>query len=186
MIEIASNRLVQATYHYTGEWIADIVDKLNEIVDDTRWNEHVGNLPTFNQIVHVLDLTAEQGAAVGACREAAAQFDPYWAVLKQLMAVEGHSTGESREPSENLDLFFTLSDGTWGQATGAVPLMVGASQGTDSAREFRPLMPYIYPALVGAELNFATPDVASLRRSEVQGGGRPTQQYLSAALSGAY
>lgn len=171
LISTASDRLNVAVLQAESQWTAEIVEKLNQLVDSTGWNEYARNLPTFKQKVHVLDLTREQGAAIESCRSAAAAFKPYWDVYVRLGDINGYEMGISRETSTNLDMFFMLSDGSWGHADGAIALMSGAAFGSDSMREYSALQPFIFPNLVGAELNFATPRAAEERRRVRQGLG---------------
>ncbi|WP_457160551.1 hypothetical protein [Mycobacteroides abscessus] len=171
LLETATDRLTRITYHHISEWFVQVVAKLNAIVDETGWNHHVRNLPTFGQKVRVLSITKEQGAAIEACRDAVEAFRPLWHLFQRLATLEGYesSVGRAEDFSRNANLFYMLSDGDWSQAQGAATMMAGAAFLSDSASEYAELLPFVFPGLVGADLNFATPAGAGERRRIRQG-----------------
>lgn len=181
LLQTATDRLLRITYHYMAHWSGEIVSKLNVLVASTEWNKHVRNIPTFDRKVRVLSITSAQAAAVGACREAADAFRPLWDVLVRLGNLNGHEIGVARAEdfSTNANLFYMLSDGDWGQAQGAAVAMAGAAFGSDTASEYAELIPFVFPGLVGADLDFATPNRASERRRNRQTFGTvgPIAQY---------
>lgn len=187
LLQTATDRLVRTTYHYTSHWSAEIVLKLNALVESTEWNRHVRNIPTFDRKVRVLSITRSQATAVAACREAVDAFNPLWKVLVQLGNLDGHEIGVGRAEdfSRNAHLFYVLSDGDWSQAQSAAVAMAGAAFGSDTASEYAELLPFVFPGLVGADLNFATPSRASERRRNRQtyGGLSHVPQYSGVSYS---
>lgn len=185
LLQTTTDRLVRTTYHYTSHWSAEIVLKLNALVESTEWNRHVRNIPTFDRKVRVLSITRSQATAVAACREAVDAFNPLWNVLVRLGNLDGHEIGVGRAEdfSKNAHLFYVLSDGDWSQAQSAAVAMAGAAFGSDTASEYAELLPFVFPGLVGADLDFATPNRASERRRNRQTFGTvgPIAQYSGAS-----
>ncbi|MFT9722730.1 hypothetical protein ACM0CJ_06965 [Mycobacteroides abscessus subsp. abscessus] len=174
LLTVASNRFTNTTYGHAQHWSAQLVVKLNELVESTGWNTYVKQLPSLERgQVRVLSLTTVQSTAVEACLSAIKEFNPLWSLLVRLSNEIGYevAVGPAEHFSSNVNLFYVLSDGDWGQAQGAASRMAGAYFLSDQASEYKPLLPYIFPALVGAELNFATPAAARGRRSNRQHGG---------------
>ncbi|SKV22909.1 Uncharacterised protein [Mycobacteroides abscessus subsp. abscessus] len=174
LLTVASNRFTSTTYRYAQHWSAQLVVKLNELVESTGWNTYVKQLPSLERgQVRVLSLTTVQSTAVEACLSAVKEFNPLWDLLVRLSNEIGYevAVGPAEHFSSNVNLFYVLSDGDWGQAQGAASRIAGAYFLSDQASEYEPLLPYIFPALVGAELNFATPATAQGRRSNRQHGG---------------
>lgn len=181
LLQTATDRLVRTTYRYTSHWSAQIVSRLNALVESTEWNRHVHNIPKFDQKVRALSITRSQATAVAACLEAAATFDPLWNVLVRLGNLDGHEIGVGRAEdfSKNAHLFYMLSDGDWGQAQGAAIRMAGSAFKSTAAEEYTELLPFVFPGLVGADLDFATPNRALERRRNRQTFGTvgPIAQY---------
>ncbi len=187
LLQTATDRLVRTTYHYTSHWSGEIVAKLNTLVASTEWNRHVRNIPAFDQKVRALSITRSQATAVAACLEAADAFNPLWNVLVRLGNLNGHEIGVGRAEdfSNNANLFYMLSDGDWVQAHGAAARMAGSAFKSEAAMEYTELLPFIFPGLVGADLNFATPSRALQRRSNRQTHGTvgPVAQYTGVSYS---
>lgn len=177
LLTVASNRFTNTTYGYAQHWSAQLVVKLNELVESTGWNTYVKQLPSFERgQVRVLSLTTVQSTAVEACLSAVDEFNPLWSLLVRLNNEIGYevAAGPAEHFSANVNLFYVLSDGDWGQAQGAASRIAGSYFLSDQASEYKPLLPYIFPALVGADLNFATPAAARGRRANRQHGGSTT------------
>lgn len=170
LLQTTTHRLVKAAYHYIANWSGEIVSKLNALVESTEWNTHVRNIPAFDQKVRALSITRSQAVAVAACLEAADAFNPLWNVLVRLGNLNGHEIGIDRSENfgNNANLFYMLSDGDWGQAQGAAIRMAGSAFKSTAAEEYTELLPFVFPGLVGADLNFATPNRALERRRNRQ------------------
>ncbi|WP_255788464.1 hypothetical protein [Mycobacteroides abscessus] len=174
LLTVASNRFTNTAYGYAQHWSAQLVVKLNELVESTGWNTYVKQLPSFERgLVRVLSLTTVQSTAVEACLSAVDEFNPLWSLLVRLNNEIGYevAAGPAEHFSANVNLFYVLSEGDWGQAQGAASRIAGSYFLSDQASEYKPLLPYIFPALVGADLNFATPAAARGRRANRQHGG---------------
>lgn len=170
LLQTTTDRLVRTTYHYMANWSGEIVSKLNALVESTEWNRHIRNIPAFDQKVRALSITRSQAVAVAACLEAADAFNPLWNVLVRLGNLNGHEIGIDRSEGfgNNANLFYMLSDGDWGQAQGAAIRMAGSAFKSTAAEEYTELLPFVFPGLVGADLNFATPNRALERRRNRQ------------------
>lgn len=181
LLQTTTHRLVRTTYQYMANWSGEIVSKLNALVKSTEWNTHVRNIPAFDQKVRALSITRSQATAVAACLEAADAFNPLWNVLVRLGNLNGHEIGIGRagDFANNAHLFYMLSDGDWGQAQGAAARMAGSAFKSTAAEEYTELIPFVFPGLVGADLDFATPNRALERRRNRQTFGTvgPIAQY---------
>lgn len=170
LLQTTTERLVRTVYRYTAHWSGETVSKLNALVKSTEWNTHVRNIPAFDQKVRTLSITRSQAVAVAACLEAADAFNPLWNVLVRLGNLNGHEIGigGTDDFANNAHLFYMLSDGDWGQARGAAVRMAGSAFKSEAASEYTELIPFVFPSLVGADLNFATPNRALERRRNRQ------------------
>lgn len=170
LLQTTTDRLVRTTYHYMANWSGEIVSKLNALVESTEWNRHIRNIPAFDQKVRALSITRSQAVAVAACLEATDAFNPLWNMLVRLGNLNGHEIGIDRSEGfgNNANLFYMLSDGDWGQAQGAAIRMAGSAFKSTAAEEYTELLPFVFPGLVGADLNFATPNRALERRRNRQ------------------
>ena len=143
---------------------------MNSIVAENGLNEIAKHLPDFADRHNsgVLSLSRAQGDAVQRWRDAAEQIDPLWRVYVAIATLEGHDdTGRVTADTRSAGLRFACrlgNPGTFSTADAAATTLVSASEGTDAAKRWGPLLPFAVPAIHGYALNFHTSaDAAAIR-----------------------
>ncbi|MEU9807029.1 hypothetical protein [Mycobacterium sp. NPDC050853] len=191
LIGTASSRLSFAVLQAIPYWTDEVVVKMNELVSDYRLNEVARDLPAFNQKVSVLALTQDQGKAVELWRAGADALRPLWSVYKTMGTLDNDREFGPADVDEGSTNYWTgcvLSPlSSFGQAEAIAQLMASAAFGSDASHEYAPLSPFIFPALIGAELNFTTPRGADQRRAAIQPKQREgSGYYVTAEQTASY
>ncbi|MDQ2626960.1 MAG: hypothetical protein M3Y90_08155 [Actinomycetota bacterium] len=175
LLNVAGERLLKAVYSATADWEAEAVARFNSIVDEFGLNEVAGDLPNLADVHNsgVLSLGRAQGEAVERWRNAADRLHPLWSAYTTIARLEGHDIGRVTADSRSSGLVLACRlghPGTLGVADAAATTFVSVSEGTDSAKRWGPLMPFVVPVLRGYELHLHTSDEAAAIRLEIQPG----------------
>lgn len=175
LLNVAGERLLRAVYHATPDWEAEAVARFNSIVDEFGLNEVAGDLPNLADVHNsgVLSLGRAQGEAVQRWRDAAERLHPLWIVYTTVARLEGHDIGRVTADTRSAGLVLACRlghPGTFGVADAAATTFVSVSEGTDSAKRWGPLVPFVVPALHGYELRLHTSSEAAEIRLAIQPG----------------
>lgn len=175
LLDASASRLQAVVFDSVAEWEIEVVDRFNEVVDRYELNDVAVHLPDFADpgSFDVLSLTANQGRAVDAWRDAADELRPLWRLYTNMARFNGHTLGpaSANDLSANLFTACVLGDpGTFGRADGAAAKMAALSAGANAPRKYGQLMPFVIPALSGYDLRLSTPDEASVIRHRIQPG----------------
>lgn len=173
LLDVAGQRLMRAVYGATRGWEAAAVALFNGVVDEFGLNDVAGDLPDLSDVLNsgVLSLGKAQGEAVERWRNASERLHPLWDVYATIARLEGHEIGRVTVDTKASGLVTACRlghPGTFGAAEGAATTFVSVSAGTDAAKRWGPLMPFVIPALHGYALHLNTSDEAAAIRLEIQ------------------
>lgn len=175
LLNVVGERLLKAVYHATDGWEAQAVARFNSVVDEFGLNECAGDLPNLGDKYSpgVLNIGRAQGDAVQRWRDAAEQLHPLWNVYTTIARLEGHEIGKVTADTRSAGLLLACRlghPGTFRAADAAATTFVSVSEGTDAAKRWGPLMPFVAPVLHGYELHLHTSAEAAAIRLEIQPG----------------
>jgi|GEM_PF-4976749 len=173
LLNVAGERLLKAVYSATADWEAEAVARFNSIVDEFGLNEVAGDLPNLGDKYGpgVLSMGRAQGEAVERWRNAAEQLRPLWGIYVRIAVLEGHEIGKVTADTRSAGLVLACRlghPGTLGVADAAATTFVSISSGTDAAKRWGPLAPFVVPALHGYELHLHTSSEAAEIRLAIQ------------------
>jgi hypothetical protein len=166
---VALSRLRGAVYDQLAGWEEQAVQLFNAAVDRHGLNEVAAQLPDLTQVVSPIDLSAPQAHAVQVWREGTAALHEIFAFYRRVVEVSGDSIGP--EMSDGLGVNLSLScrlgsPRSFAQAEVAAVAFASVAAGTDAARRYGALSPFVVVPLAGYKLHLSTSsDAAAIRRS---------------------
>lgn len=168
---VTATRLESAIVRHYGDWMEQITNEYNAVVDSHDLNKHSRNLPDFGGILRVLDLSSAHTAAIEAWKAAEPTLSSYWGMYVRLAELNGHERiGPQTVDSSGTNMWFAcvLGEANRSQAQQAAVVMASIAAGSTASAEVRTLSPHVIPAIVGYDLNLTTPEKATHRRNRHQ------------------
>lgn len=169
--QIALVRLRNAVYDQLPTWEVEAVKIFNAAVEAHKLNEVAADLPDLTQVASPIDLTAPQNRAVGVWRDGVAELHPIWGFYRRIAQINGDEVGPGGADGvgTNLLLACRLGDpGRFSVAGDAAVRFASIAAGSDSARRYGQLAPFVVPALCGYELHLSTSADAARIRLAIQ------------------
>jgi hypothetical protein len=166
---VALSRLRSVVYHQLTSWEGQAVDRFNKVVEAHKLNEVAGMLPDLVSVVSPIDLSHSQSQAVQIWRDAVEHLRTLFGFYTRIATINGHEVGPGGADglSTNLSLACRLGDpGSFSVAQNAAVSFASIGGGSDAARRYGPLAPFVIVALNGYELRLSTSeDAARIRRA---------------------
>lgn len=174
LVDTAESRLENAIYDAVSDWESAVVQRFNEVVDDSEISHLAGDLPNFSdpKSFGVLSMTKSQGQAVDKWRSAIEDLHPLWSAYGKIAAFNGYEIGpkDARYLSTNLFTACVLGDpGTFSAADSVATKLASVGAGSNAASLYGPLVPFVFPALTGYKLRLSTLADATAIRTRIQG-----------------
>ncbi|KKB97829.1 hypothetical protein [Mycolicibacter arupensis] len=176
LADAVGRRLTSAVDRVIHQWENSVVELFNATVAEFDLNGVAGDLPDLSDKFNngVFDLGRAQGEAVQRWRDAAERLHPLWQIVKALVVWNGEDDPEdvtADAPSTGLLTACRFGNpGSMSTAGTVATMLVGANLGTDAAKRWGPLMPFVLAPLNGYELHLNTSSQAAATRASIQPG----------------
>ncbi len=168
---VALSRLRNAVYDQLASWEEQAVELFNAAVDRHGLNEVASSLPDLTQVVSPIDLSAPQAHAVQVWRDGVAELHPVFGFYRKIAQISGDEVGPGGADTVGTNLLLACRLGNPGRfsvADGAAVAFAGIGGGSNAARRYGQLAPFVVPAICGYELHLSTSDDAVKIRRAIQ------------------
>ncbi|QFZ23337.1 hypothetical protein [Saccharothrix syringae] len=163
-------RAVGSLYDHSNELQSALSERFNDLVAAHSLNDAAASLPDFaDPYLNLLNVSPAQASAVATWQNVIGELSAVWSAYIRLARHLGHTFGGS-EASENLELAFVLFDiPAFDVARSAAVLLASWKGGTDAAKRYGPLLPFVAGPLSGAALHLKPISDADALWRAVQG-----------------
>lgn len=162
-------RLLGTLSSHSDELQRSLSDTFNAVVEAHKLNIIADGLPDLSdKYLNPLNLSVNQAQVLTTWKNASVDLDKVWNAYTRLGNHLGHTFG-GRQESDNLDLVFQLFDvTTFDDARVIADVLAAWKSGTDAAKRFGQLLPFIAGPLAGVDLLLKPIDDAATQRQAVQ------------------
>lgn len=168
---VALSRLRNAVYDELHSFEAQAVELFNAAVERHGLNEVAESLPDLTTVVSPIDLSAPQAHAVQVWRDGVAELHPAFGLYRKIAQINGDDVGPGGADSVGTNLLLACRLGNPGRfavADSAAVAFAAIGGGSDAARRYGQLAPFVVPAICGYELRLSTSDDALKIRRAIQ------------------